>query len=117
MQDDLNEKDKDSALFFALVLNLSQSAMIAMGKIVNPLTGKVERDLDAAKASIDLLGMLKNKTRGNLNDKEQSLIDTTLTNLRLTYVHELEKPPEPKESKEKEEKTESEKKSDQNSAT
>ncbi len=78
-------------LFFQLVVSLQGGAMHQMGKIASPLTGKVERDLDMAKSSIDLLGMLKNKTEGNLTDEEKKLLDHILYELRMNYVDELKK--------------------------
>ncbi|MCK4373293.1 MAG: DUF1844 domain-containing protein [candidate division Zixibacteria bacterium] len=78
-------------LFFQLVVSLQGGAMHQMGKIASPLTGKVERDLDMAKSSIDLLGMIKDKTEGNLTDEEKKLLDHILYELRLNYVDELKK--------------------------
>jgi len=77
--------------FFQLVLSLQTGAMQQMGKIASPLTGKVERNLDVAKSSIDMLGMLKEKTEGNLSDDEKRLLDHVLYELRLNYVDELKK--------------------------
>ncbi len=83
-------------LFFQLVVSLQGGAMHQMGKIASPLTGKVERDLDMAKSTIDLLGMLRDKTEGNLTDEEKNLLDHILYELRLNYVDELKKgDPEP----------------------
>ncbi|OGL47876.1 MAG: hypothetical protein A2161_22695 [Candidatus Schekmanbacteria bacterium RBG_13_48_7] len=86
----ISPEEMESAHFFSLVLSLSQSVMYAMGKSPNPMTGKVERDLIQAQQTIDLIAMLKNKTKGNLNDKEKVLIDNTLTSLRFTCAKELE---------------------------
>jgi hypothetical protein len=73
------------------------------------LTGKIERDLQAAKATIDLLRMLREKTKGNLSDREQKAFNALLGGVQLNYVDELkaeaekpkekpeEKPPEKKE--------------------
>ncbi len=78
-------------LFFQLVVSLQGGAMHQMGKIASPLTGKVERDLDMAKSSIDLLGMIRDKTEGNLTDEEKNLLDHILYELRLNYIDELKK--------------------------
>ena len=107
----MDPKDLESAQFFSLVLSLSNSAMLAMGKSPNPITGKVERDLLQAQQTIDLLAMLKNKTEGNLSDKESLLLENSLTNLRLTCAKELEKGDtsdtmQPAQEQEKEEKKE-----------
>lgn len=87
--------DKLDPYFFQLVLSLQGGAMQQMGKIASPLTGKVERNLDMAKSSIDMLGMVKEKTEGNLTDEEKQLIEHALYELRLNYVDELKKPAEP----------------------
>jgi hypothetical protein len=79
------------AYFFQLVVSLQAGAMAQMGKVASPLTGKVERDLDMAKSSIDMLGMIKAKTEGNLSEEEQKLLDHVLYELRLNYVEELKK--------------------------
>ena len=54
--------DKLDPYFFQLILSLQGGAMQQMGKIASPLTGKVERDLDMAKSSIDMLGMIQKKS-------------------------------------------------------
>jgi len=65
--------------------------MVAMGKLKNPATDKIERDLDQAKQSIDILEMLKEKTKGNLSAELSSLLDKFLTELRLNFVDERNK--------------------------
>lgn len=87
--------EKLDPYFFQLVLSLQGGAMQQMGKIASPLTGKVERDLDMAKSSIDMLGMIKDKTEGNLTDEEKKLVEHALYELRMNYVDELKKPVEP----------------------
>ena len=75
-----------SALFAHLIISLAQSAMLGLGKIVNPMTKKSEVNLDAAQQAIDLLDMLEVKTRGNLNADEQNMMKSTLSMLKLNYV-------------------------------
>jgi F0F1-type ATP synthase membrane subunit b/b' len=65
--------------------------MIALGKLKNPATDKIERNLEQAKQSIDMLELLKEKTKNNLNDEQKRLIDGMLTDLRLNYVDESKK--------------------------
>jgi len=72
--------------------------MIGMGKIVNPVTQKAERNLNEAKIAIDMLNMIANKTKGNLTDEENRMLQQTLTDLRLNYINEKSQP-EPKEEK------------------
>jgi len=85
-------------LFMQLVYMLHAAAMHQLGKVKNPLTGKVERDLSAAQSTIDMLNMLSERTKGNLSTEEQKLLSAVLMELRLNYVDEAAKPdasPEP----------------------
>lgn len=86
-----NQNHESSAMFTLLVMNFQSSAMMSLGKLINPVTQKIERNLDQAKFSIDLLGMLEAKTKGNLSSDEEQLLRRVLTELRLNYVDELEK--------------------------
>jgi len=99
------EEPKLSAHFMSLIISLSHAAMQQMGKIVNPLTGKIEKNLEQAKMTIDMLEMLKEKTKGNLVKEEERLISDTLATLQLNYVDEAEKG-EKKEEKQEQEKKE-----------
>jgi hypothetical protein len=82
---------RDAALFLQLVLGLQQSAMIAMGKLMNPITRKVEADLAAARDTIDTLAALEARTRGNLEPDEARVLQQALAGLRLNYVDELKR--------------------------
>jgi len=82
------------ANFFQLVMSLQIAAMQYMGKIVSPMTGKVERNLEQAKVSVDMLSMIAEKTKGNLSEQEEKLINNILHELRLNYVDEANKPAE-----------------------
>ncbi len=77
--------------FFQLMLSLHSAAMYQMGKVVSPISGKIERDLSAAKSSIDMLEMLQRKTQGNLVDDEKKLLDRILYELRMNYVDEVKR--------------------------
>ncbi|MEW6413378.1 MAG: DUF1844 domain-containing protein [Candidatus Zixiibacteriota bacterium] len=83
--------DKIDAYLFQLILSLQAGAMQQMGKIVSPITGKVERDLTMARNSIDMLDMLQKKTAGNLTEEEGKLLTHVLYELRLNYVDEAKK--------------------------
>ena len=72
--------------FSTFVLGLSTQALLHLGEIPNPLTRGVERDLSAAKQVIDILGILRDKTRNNLEPGEESLLDSVLYDLRMRYV-------------------------------
>ncbi|MEI8172107.1 MAG: DUF1844 domain-containing protein [Deltaproteobacteria bacterium] len=77
--------------FASFVLSLSTSAMYHFGDFPDPVSKKSERNLPAAKQTIDLLSMLKDKTAGNLDEGEKSLIDGLLFELKLRYVKEKTK--------------------------
>ncbi len=77
--------------FLQLVLSLQASAMQQMGKIASPISGKVERNLDVARHSIDIISMLENKMAGNLTKEEAELLKHVLYELRLNYVDETKK--------------------------
>ncbi len=86
----VDERAKQDALFVNLVMLFKEAALQHMGKLVNPITGKVEKNLDQARFSIDTLDMLKAKTAGNLSDELERLLDTTLIELRMNYIAEVE---------------------------
>ena len=90
------------AQFISLIFTFHQSAMFALGKMANPMTGKVERSLPQAKQSIDILEMLQEKAKGNLSEQEEKFLQNTLQELRLNYVYETEQEKNnPEDSKDK----------------
>ena len=78
-------------LFMQLVIQNQQIAMMAMGKIKNPISDKIERNLEHAKVYIDTLDMLQAKTKGNLSEYEEKFLSETLKELKLNYVDEVDK--------------------------
>jgi hypothetical protein len=72
--------------FSTFLLGLSTQALLHLGEIESPLTGKIERDLAAAQHMIDILGLLREKTRNNLEQAEEQLLDSVLYDLRIRYV-------------------------------
>ena len=72
--------------FSTFVFSLNASALVNLGEIENPGTGQKEKNLPLAKQTIDILGMLEEKTSGNLNDDEANLLKNILYDLRLNYV-------------------------------
>jgi len=91
----MSTPDKHTVMFAQLVLMLHAAAMQHMGKIKNPVTGAIERDLHAAQGMIDLLEMLRARTVGNLQPEEGKMLDQVLQELRLNYVDESNKPATP----------------------
>jgi hypothetical protein len=72
--------------FSTFLIGLASSAVIHLGEAPNPETGRAEKDLILARQSLDLLGMLHDKTRGNLTPEEKQLFDNLLADLRLRFV-------------------------------
>ncbi|MBI3794272.1 MAG: DUF1844 domain-containing protein [Nitrospinae bacterium] len=78
--------------FSTFLLSLSTSAAMHMGGFTDPATGvAVPQNLELAKQSIDILGLLKDKTKGNLDADEEKMMDSALYELRMRYVEELKK--------------------------
>ena len=84
--------------FSIFLSSLGMQAMIAMGKLENPLTKKLETNPEQARFLIDTIGVIKEKTKGNLTSEEESLLNDSLYNLRMIYV-EVTKDEAKKESK------------------
>ncbi|MBE2225910.1 MAG: DUF1844 domain-containing protein [Ignavibacteria bacterium] len=91
----MDNKEKNTQLFMYLVGSFEMSAMMAMGKIKNPMTDKTERDLTQAQFSIDIMDMLKEKTKGQLSEYEAKFLENTLGQLKLNYIDESKKADEP----------------------
>jgi Domain of unknown function (DUF1844) len=91
MSDMTNDRDREAALFLQLLLGLQQAAMVALGKLMNPVSGRIERNLDAARNTIDTLSALEVRTRGNLGADEQRVLTQVLTDLRMNYLDEMKK--------------------------
>ena len=91
MVEDVSAEEIHKRQFIGFVSLLANSAMQQLGKLANPLTGKIERNLDGAKATIDMIEMLKAKTQGNLSPEEQQVLESNLSNLQLNYVDELKR--------------------------
>lgn len=72
--------------FPTLILSLAASAQAGLGIAPNPVTGKAEKNLLQAKHAIDLLGVLEEKTKGNLSQEEAQLMEAILYELRMRYV-------------------------------
>jgi hypothetical protein len=75
--------------FASFIFSLSSSAFVSLGAIPDPNTGKMEKNLALAKQTIDILGLLREKTRNNLTKEEENLFDQMLYDLRMSYVREV----------------------------
>jgi len=74
--------------FTIFVSSVGMQAMIAMGKLENPVTKKKEINYDQARFLIDTLGVIEEKTKGNLDENEAKAIQEYLFNLRMMYLEE-----------------------------
>ncbi|OGC91803.1 MAG: hypothetical protein A2W25_03560 [candidate division Zixibacteria bacterium RBG_16_53_22] len=96
-KNDDSPKNESGLLFTQLVLSFQAAAWQQMGKVPSMITGKVERNLEMAKHSIDMLGMLEEKTAGNLAESEAKYLKHALFELRMNYLEEAKKGPEKKD--------------------
>ena len=88
---------KEDQLFIHLVNTFVQSAWISLGKVKNPVSDTLERNLDQATYYIDLLDMLQTKMKGNLSEWEEQYIIHSLSELKLNFIDEQKKVPDSSE--------------------
>ena len=74
------------ATLSVLLVTLATQALIALGLVPHPSSEKTEQDLEQAKHLIDMLGVLEEKTKGNLTADEQRQLESLLFDLRMQYV-------------------------------
>lgn len=72
--------------FSTFIISLSTQALMLLGEINDPETGSAQKDVAVAKQTIDIIGMLDEKCRGNLDEHEERLVKEVLYNLRMRYV-------------------------------
>lgn len=72
--------------FGMFVMSLSSSVLVHLGELEHPEARERQVNLPLAKQTIDILGMLRDKTRGNLTQEEEQLLDNLLYDLRMKYV-------------------------------
>ncbi len=83
------ERPVDDAIamsFSTFIISLSTQALMHLGEIADPIGQEVRQDLPAARQMIDLLGILSDKTKGNLDAAEEQLLTSMLYDLRMRYV-------------------------------
>lgn len=76
----------DGVDFATFLLSLGMSARIHMGSVPDPLSGKTEQNLEIARQNIDLLLVLRDKTRGNLNPDEAAMMERLLADVQMEFV-------------------------------
>ena len=88
LKEDVSEKDLPlpEINFSNFILSLSTSVLIQLGEIQDPITKQSAKQLPLAKQTIDLIGMLKEKTKANLSPDEAKILDAILYDLRMRYV-------------------------------
>jgi hypothetical protein len=72
--------------FPSYILSYYTQGMVLLGEVPNPYTNKKEEDIESARHMIDILSMLQNKTKGNLNKDEQQLLESVMYELRMKYM-------------------------------
>jgi hypothetical protein len=83
----MREPDEEAPIAFTTFLaGFATSALIHLGVTVHPETGKLEQDLPSARQTLDVLSMLREKTRGNLTVEEDRFFESLLTDLRIRYL-------------------------------
>lgn len=75
-----------SANFSTLIMSMASSAAMSLGLAPDPQTGKIHKDKNIAKFNIDLLIMLKEKTKNNLNEEENKLITSLVSDLQVHFL-------------------------------
>ena len=86
-----NQEPLPEINFSTFVISLSTQALMHLGEIANPISGKIDPDVPAAKQMIDMVSMIKEKTSGNLNANEDRLMQDILFDLRMKYVEAVKK--------------------------
>ncbi|OGL41199.1 MAG: hypothetical protein A3C43_09310 [Candidatus Schekmanbacteria bacterium RIFCSPHIGHO2_02_FULL_38_11] len=72
--------------FSSFILSLGTQTMMHLGEVPDPITQEKEKNLDLAKQTIDIIGMLHEKTKNNLTIHEEQLLENLLYELRMKYV-------------------------------
>lgn len=88
----VSQQEIMSALFAQLIMQQTNMALMLLGKVAHPESGKTYKDVEAARLFIDQLEMLENKTKGNLTREESELLKQSLMNLRFAFVEAVEAP-------------------------
>ena len=84
----LESQFTEEQLFDNLISSLVHSVWISLGKIKNPMSDKIERNLFAASMNIDMLDMLYKRMDGNLSEQEDSYLSHILSELKMNYIEE-----------------------------
>jgi hypothetical protein len=78
--------DKMEASFSILTMSIASSACMSMGLAPDPQSGGIDKDKNMARFNIDLLVMLKEKTKNNLTEEEKKFLESMITDLQMKFV-------------------------------
>jgi len=81
----------EEQLFYSLIASLEHSVWVSLGKVKNPATDKIERNLYAASMNIDMIDMLYKRMEGNLSEQEEGYLGRILSELKMNFVDEKKK--------------------------
>ncbi|HET6348186.1 MAG TPA: DUF1844 domain-containing protein [Candidatus Krumholzibacteria bacterium] len=95
----MSNPSRDEILFHQLVAMFQYAAMQQMGKLPSHVSGKIERDLEQARVSIDMLEMLHKRTQSHRSADESEFLDKVLFELRMNFVDESGRTPAPEDGK------------------
>ena len=84
----LESKLTEQQLFDQLISSLVHTTWVSLGKIKNPMTDKIEKDIVSASINIDMIDMLYKRMDGNLSDAEDEYFSQVLSELKMNYIHE-----------------------------
>lgn len=84
----LESKLTEQQLFDQLISSLVHTTWVSLGKIKNPITDKIEKDIVSASINIDMIDMLYKRMDGNLSDAEDKYLSEVLSELKMNYIHE-----------------------------
>lgn len=87
----MSPEEKDTALLSGIVMMFHTAVMQNLGKMKNPASDQIERNLEQAQAMIDILDMLSRKTKGNLTADEEKYLKNVTQEVKLNYVDEVAK--------------------------
>ena len=107
----------EEQLFYSLIASLEHSVWVSLGKVKNPATDKIERNLYAASMNIDMIDMLYKRMEGNLNEQEEGYLGRILSELKMNFVDEKKKGDDLPEEDTKEEPSEAPKKEEPKKTT
>lgn len=86
LQSEPEDAEPERTMFNEFLMGIASSAFIYLGLVEHPATGRRQVDMTAAKESIDMLLMLREKTKGNLTHGEEKFFDDLLSDLKMQYV-------------------------------